>query len=170
MKIGIVSDSHYKIDYLKECIELFESLDCEYLIHAGDICTLEALELLKNSRLKDISVFGNNDIELYGYINDFNIKQEPYHFKIEDKSFKLMHLPFHLSGDADIIIFGHTHKFYSEYINNKLFLNPGEVCAREEPKISCVILDINENEYIISHYFRKKDEEKFMKEEIRYEQ
>ena len=81
-----------------------------------------------------------------------------------------MHLPFYLHPDTDIIIFGHTHKFDCEYKNKKLFINPGEVCAREKPIISCAKLEINTNEYIITHYFKNTNENNFMKEEFRYEQ
>ena len=128
------------------------------------------LDILKDSNLKYIAVFGNNDRELFQFSEDYNIKKEPYYFKIEDKSFKLMHLPFHLHPDTDIIIFGHTHKFDCEYKNKKLFINPGEVCAREKPIISCAKLEINTNEYIITHYFKNTNENNFMKEEFRYEQ
>lgn len=170
MKIAIVSDSHFKVDYLKSAIEFLKKEDCEYLIHAGDICTVDSLEVLKNCGLKYICVFGNNDKNLYEFSNNYNIKKEPYYFKIEDKSFKLMHLPMHLTPDTDIIIFGHTHEFSCEYINKKLFLNPGEICAREKEFIECAKLEINANEYIITRYFKKIDENNFMKEEFRYEQ
>ena len=170
MKIAIVSDSHHKVDYLKTCIEFLKNEDCEYLIHAGDICSLEGLETLKNSSLKYIAVFGNNDRNLFEYSLDFNIKKEPYYFKIKDISFKLMHLPNYLVPDTNIIIFGHSHNFHCEYINKTLFLNPGEVCAREKPLIECAKLEINTNDYIITHYFKNTNENNFRKEEFKYEQ
>ena len=170
MKIAIVSDSHHKVDYLKTCIEFLKNEDCEYLIHAGDSCSLEGLETLKNSSLKYIAVFGNNDRNLFEYSLDFNIKKEPYYFKIKDISFKLMHLPNYLVPDTNIVIFGHSHKFHCEYINKTLFLNPGEVCAREKPLIECAKLEINTNDYIITHYFKNTNENNFMKEEFKYEQ
>lgn len=168
MKIAIVSDSHYKLDYLADCINLLKEEGCEYLIHAGDFCTKEALDILENSNLKTIKVFGNNDYSLLHLTEKYNINQEPYYFKIKDISFKLMHLPYHLNPDTDIVIFGHTHKFHSEYINKTLFVNPGEVCAREIPVISCVKLEINENEYIITRFHRKTYENNFKKEEYKY--
>ena len=62
-----------------------------------------------------------------------------------------MHLPYHLIPDVDIVIFGHTHIFEKkDYKNKTLFINPGEVCAREKPLIECVKLEIKENEYIIT--------------------
>lgn len=169
MKVGILSDSHYKVDYTKEVIEFLKSKDAQYLIHAGDLCTEDNLKLLEESNLVYVSVFGNNDMSLIPLQNKYTIKQEPYHFKIKDTTFKLMHMPYYINGDSDVVIFGHTHIFESEYKEGTLFLNPGEVCAREKPKVECVLLEINENEYIIRYYSRDINENKFLEEEIRYE-
>jgi uncharacterized protein len=169
MKIGILSDSHLKSDYTKEVIDFLKSQNCEYLIHAGDLCIEKNLEHLENSGLKYIAVFGNNDRNLFELSSKYNIKQEPYYFKIKETKFKLMHLPYHLTPDADIVVFGHTHIFEKDYKNNTLFINPGEVCAREKPLIECVQLEIKENEYIIRRYFKKINENLFQKEEYNYE-
>lgn len=169
MKIGILSDSHLKSDYTKEVIDFLKSQNSEYLIHAGDLCIEKNLEHLENSGLKYIAVFGNNDRNLFELSSKYNIKQEPYYFKIKETKFKLMHLPYHLTPDADIVVFGHTHIFENDYKNNTLFVNPGEVCAREKPLIECVQLEIKENEYIIRRYFKKINENLFQKEEYNYE-
>lgn len=169
MKIGILSDSHFKCDYEKEIIELLKSEDCEYLIHAGDFCIEKNLQLLEESNLKYIAVFGNNDRDLFDLASKYNIKTEPYYFKIDELKFKLMHLPYYLSPDSNIVIFGHTHEFYCDYKAKTLFLNPGEVCAREKPVISCAKLEINQNMYIITHYFKNINEKDFKKEEFKYE-
>lgn len=169
MKIGILSDSHHKVDYTKEVINLLKDKDAQYLIHAGDLCIEENLKLLEESGLVYVSVFGNNDSSLLGLSSKYNIKKEPYYFKIKDTSFKLMHLPFYLTPDCDIVIFGHTHIFESDYKNETLFLNPGEVCAREKPLSEAVLLEINENEYIIHYYSRESNKKNFIEKEIRYE-
>ncbi|MGB5793474.1 YfcE family phosphodiesterase [Poseidonibacter sp.] len=169
MKIGILSDSHFKSDYTKDVIDFLKDKGSEYLIHAGDLCTEENLKLLEESKLKYVSVFGNNDSNLLSLVNKYNIRQEPYYFKIKDIKFKLMHMPFYLNGDSDIVIFGHTHIFESDYKNKTLFINPGEVCAREKPRIECVFLEINENEYIISYYFKDINKNFYEKEEYKYE-
>jgi len=169
MKIGILSDSHYKSDYTKEVIKLLKDNGSEYLIHAGDLCIEENLKHLEESSLVYVSVFGNNDRALISLSNKYNIKQEPYAFKIQDITFKLMHLPYYMNSDSDIVIFGHTHIFETEYTNGTLFINPGEVCAREKPSIECALLEIKENEYIINYYSRNIDKKEFLKDEIRYE-
>ena len=169
MKIGILSDSHHKSDYTREVIDFLKELNSEYLIHAGDLCIENNLELLEESKLKYIAVFGNNDRNLIDLSSKYNIKQEPYYFQIKDVKFKLMHLPYYMAPDSQIVIFGHTHMFECEYKNKTLFINPGEICAREKPLIECVQLEIKENEYIISRFFKNINEKNFTKEEFKYE-
>ena len=169
MKIGILSDSHLKSDYTKEVIDFLKEIKSDYLVHAGDLCVEKNLKLLEESELKYVAVFGNNDRNLINLTSSYNIKQEPYYFKIKDITFKLMHLPYYLSPDSEVVIFGHTHVFECDYKNKTLFINPGEVCAREKPLIECVQLEIKENEYIISRYFKNINENLFKKEEYKYE-
>ena len=169
MKIGILSDSHLKSDYTKEVIDFLKEIKSDYLVHAGDLCVEKNLKLLEESELKYIAVFGNNDRYLLDLTSNYNIKQEPYYFKIKDTTFKLMHLPYYLTPDSEVVIFGHTHVFECDYKNKTLFINPGEVCAREKPSIECVQLEIKENEYIISRYFKNINEINFTKEEKKYE-
>jgi uncharacterized protein len=169
MKIGILSDSHLKSDYTKDVIDFLKQIDSEYLVHAGDLCIEKNLQLLEESGLKYIAVFGNNDRNLLNLSFKYNIKQEPYYFKIKDTTFKLMHLPYYLTPDSQIVIFGHTHIFECEYKNKTLFINPGEVCAREKPFIECLQLEVKEKEYIISRYFKNINEINFTKEEYKYE-
>lgn len=169
MKVAVLSDSHNKVDFTKEAIDFLKLQGAQYLVHAGDLCLKENLELLKESSLPYVCVYGNNDNSLVYLSNEYKIENEPYLFKIEDVKFKLMHLPFYLNGDSDVVIFGHTHIFESEYKEGTLFLNPGEICAREKPLSECVLLEINPNEYIINYYSRNINEKEFLKEEIRYE-
>ena len=116
-----------------------------------------------------VSVFGNNDSSLQRIAHKYNIKSEPYYFKKSDITFKLMHMPYYMSPDCDIVIYGHTHIFKSEYINNTLFLNPGEVCAREKPLIECVLLEVNDKEYIVDYYSKNINETIYRKERKNYE-
>ncbi|ADG94609.1 phosphodiesterase, MJ0936 family [Arcobacter nitrofigilis DSM 7299] len=169
MKVAVLSDSHNKVDLTKEAIDFLKSQGAQYLVHAGDLCLKENLELLKESSLPYVCVYGNNDNSLVRLSNEYKIENEPYLFKIEDVKFKLMHLPFYLNADSDVIIFGHTHMFESEYKEGTLFLNPGEICAREKPLSECVLLEINPNEYIINYYSRNINEKEFLKKEIRYD-
>ena len=168
MKIAILSDSHSKVALTIEAIAFLKSCGAQYFIHAGDLCKEENLKALKDSELPYVCVFGNNDNPLIEVANKYNIHVEPYRFKIQDISFTLMHMPYYMSSQTDVVIFGHTHIFEHEYKGGTLFLNPGEICAREKPLSECVLLEINENEYIISYYFKKIDSKEYEREEFKY--
>lgn len=169
MKIAVVSDSHKQSEYTKEALEFLVKQGASYILHAGDLEIENNLKILEDLELPYVSVYGNNDRALVSYSNQYNIKQEPYYFKIKDVSFKLMHLPYYLVGDTNVVIYGHTHKFEHEFNNNTLFLNPGELCAREKDLIECVLLEITQDKYVINYYFKKTSELNFRKEEINYE-
>ncbi len=155
MKIAIMSDTHKKTSMMSDALTLLKNKGAQYLIHAGDLVLKENLEVLKNSGLIYTSVFGNNDYNLIKYQDEYNINQEPYYFKIKDSTFKLMHIPTFMTSDSNVIIYGHTHDFTHEYKNDTLFLNPGEICARNKPLSQCVLLEINKEEYIIDYYFKE---------------
>jgi putative phosphoesterase len=158
MKLAILSDSHRKQKLTQDAIDMLKTKDATYLVHAGDLEIIENLNILKNSNLTYVSVFGNNDWNLVQYSNLYNINQEPYYFKIKDLKFKLMHIPNYMSPDSDIIISGHTHIFEHQYINKTLYLNPGEICAREKNLTECVLLEITEDKYIIEYNYKKPDD------------
>lgn len=154
MKIGLLSDTHTKKGRSQKAIDHLAAEGAEFLIHAGDIVKPEMLQQLKVSGLRYMAVYGNNDAALHEYHEKYNLVQEPHYFKLGGVNFKLMHLPFYLNADAEVIIFGHTHIFECDFKNNTLFLNPGEACARDKPFSSCAMLDITDNAFTVTHYLR----------------
>ncbi len=168
MKIAILSDSHRKTDLTLKALEMLKQKGAQYLIHAGDLEIEENLKALKDSNLTYVSVFGNNDQNLVQHQHKYNIKKEPYYFKIKDISFKLMHLPYYLTGDTDIIVYGHTHNFEQKLINGRLFINPGEVCARNKNLTECVLLEINDGQYTVNYYFKKPEENSWKERVVSY--
>ena len=56
MKIGVISDTH---NILKEEVVNYLQ-DCDYIIHAGDVCQQEIIDQL-NQIAKTFVVAGNND-------------------------------------------------------------------------------------------------------------
>ena len=168
LKVAILSDSHRKTQLTSDAISHLKEQGASYIIHAGDLEVKENLDIIKNSSLPYICVFGNNDRGLVNFQNEYNIYQEPYYFKIEDVSFKLMHLPFYQTPDSDIVISGHTHIFNHSFVNGTLFLNPGEICAREQDKTQYVLLEISKTQYIINYFYRKPTQKQWQKEIITY--
>jgi len=169
MKIGIFSDTHSKVGRAKKAIDLLIKNGAQYLIHAGDICEVRVLEYMKESRLPYIAVYGNNDAHMVQHHRKFNLVQEPHTFKIDKHLFKLMHLPYYMNPDANIIIFGHTHMFECDYKGGSLFINPGEACARNKPVSECLMLTITDNSYDITAYSRPLKTQEWKEQHMSFE-
>ncbi len=166
MKIGIISDTHKKINRAKKAIDYLIDEGADYILHAGDIVQIEVLEYLKE-KIPYVAVFGNNDYHLYRYIDEFNLVYEPYKFKLDNHTFKLMHYPTKMFPlDTDVVVYGHTHIEDITYNGKNLILNPGEVCARDTGYSSFMMMECFDDKYKISYYYRKIGSE-IVKKEIK---
>ncbi len=159
MKIALISDTHGKADLTKKALLEIEKKDVAHLIHAGDIGSVEILDMMEEFPSPYTAVFGNNDYFLISYQDRYNLFKEPHYFKIGEKNIKLMHLPYYLTPDSDIIIYGHLHKFQAELIKGKLFINPGEICARNKPYSEFAIVEIKESSFIVEYFYRHINED-----------
>ena len=168
MKIGIISDTHAEVKMAEDAIDLLIDNGAEFIIHAGDIGKRETLEYLKSSLVPYVAVYGNNDVHLAEFHSKYNLVQEPHYFTLADTKFKLMHLPFYMAPDAEVVIFGHTHIFESDLKGKTLFLNSGEVCARNKSVSECVMLEVSQSNFNVN-YFTKNNEEEFKQEIFSYE-
>jgi len=169
MKIGVLSDTHTKVKKAKASLDLLIENGAEFIIHAGDIVEYEILELLKNCGKRYVAVYGNNDAHLVELHNNYNLVQEPYYFKLAETKFKLMHLPFYMAPDTEVVIYGHTHEFKSEFIDGTLFLNPGESCARNKPVSECALLEITDKKFKVTYFTKEKDAKKFESQKFSYD-
>lgn len=123
MKIGVISDTHGFLDPRVE--KIFAGVD--HILHAGDIGD-PMIELELRFIAPVTAVLGNNDPGL-----SF---QETEVVTLADKTFLVHHIinPRALSENAkariqqarpDVVVFGHTHKPFNEFIGGILFFNPG---------------------------------------------
>ena len=151
-----MSDTHKKLGRAKKAIDLLVDKGVEFIVHAGDIVRVELLEYLEEKNIRYVAVLGNNDYHLYSVVDKFNLVSEPYYFKLTNKTWKLMHYPKYMFPlDTDIIVYGHTHDVDISFNGKNLILNPGEVCARDHGFSTCMTLDIEENKYIVTLFYRK---------------
>ncbi len=169
MKIGILSDTHKKEKRSQKVVDHLVKSGAEFLVHAGDIVKPEMLDQLEKSGLRYVAVYGNNDAHLHEVHNDYNLVQEPHYFKLAKTKFKLMHLPFYMSPDADIILYGHTHSFDCEFTNGTLFLNPGEACARNKAVSECAMLEVTDTHFNVTYYSRALKTKKFVEQHFSFE-
>ncbi|AEC51266.1 hypothetical protein PNA2_0349 [Pyrococcus sp. NA2] len=132
MLIGVLSDTHYPKAYFPEKIlEFFEKRGVRYIIHAGDVTEKQLLEKLENIA-PVIAVRGNAD--------KINLPEEET-LNVMEKKILILHGHNFLSlntqnltykaleEDADILIFGHTHRPYYNEVTTMgrriILLNPG---------------------------------------------
>jgi hypothetical protein len=124
MRIGLISDTHNFLD--PQIARLFTGV--EHILHAGDI----GLPAILNS-LADIApvtaVSGNTDEPELGYSPTQVIE-------LAGRKFLIHHIvsPHAPSPELrllierehpEVVMFGHTHKPFSEEIENILYFNPG---------------------------------------------
>jgi len=157
-----MSDTHKKLGRAKKAVDLLIQKGAEFIVHAGDIVRVELLEYLEEKNIRYVAVLGNNDYHLYDVVDKFNLVTEPYYFKLANKTWKLMHYPKYMFPlDTDIIVYGHTHDVDITFNGKNLILNPGEVCARDHGFSTCMTLDIEENRYVVTLYYRKIGEDEW---------
>jgi len=159
LKIGVLSDSHRKTKLHQEAIKQLLHCGAEYLLHAGDLEIEEHLIMLKSSGVPYCCVYGNNDTLLIPLYGKYPIYQEPHYLTINEIKIKMMHMPYYMNADADIVISGHTHMFEAHQYDGTLFLNPGEVCAREKNLTECAIIEVDDGHFSVTHYVREPHKE-----------
>ena len=123
IRIAVISDTH---GLLRRSV-VREVQDCACILHAGDIIREGDLdELALYGSL--YAVRGNNDLwsrgvkDLAGFLR----------FQVGGVSFYMVHdrwdVPQNLDG-VDAVIYGHSHRYSEEWIDGRLWLNPGS-CGR----------------------------------------
>ncbi len=142
IKVGIISDTHGLLrEEVKEILE-----GCDYILHGGDINRQEIIDQLEEIAPLYV-VRGNNDKEWAEHIPNelrFEIGTVGF-YMIHDKKF----IPKTLE-DVDIIIFGHSHKYYEERKDGILWLNPGSCGKRRfDLPISMGVMTIEEGAWEI---------------------
>lgn len=139
-KIGIISDTHNLLR--PEVLEILKSCDC--IVHAGDVTkesVLDQIRFLGNLYV----VRGNNDGDWAKNIAGV------LKFEIDGIHFVMAHERRHLINQtegADVVIFGHTHKYFQEQVEKTLWLNPGS-CGypRFGGAVTMAVIEIDHGTY-----------------------
>ena len=150
MKVGIITDTHDKQALLKKAIEVFAEHHVDCILHAGDITSPSSLQVLAEiDHAKFIGVFGNCDFDksaLEGVVrsHEGEIQRGVYRGDIGNKKLLMAHDPRALgnivvTGDFDLIVYGHTHVQDIHRQGNTLVINPGQSWA--------VVLDLDNMDY-----------------------
>lgn len=140
VKIGIISDTHGLMR--PQVLEILKT--CDYILHGGDINEEEILDMIRP--LASIYVVrGNNDKEWAEGLS------KSLRFRIEGVEFFMVHNKKDVDwelGNAQVVIFGHTHKYFEKIIDGRLWLNPGS-CGRRrfDQEITMAVMTVENGSY-----------------------
>ncbi len=140
MKVGVISDTHGLLR--QEVLEILRSCDC--ILHGGDISNQGVLDTLEQIAPVYV-VRGNNDNEWAEHLpHDLTVHLESLKIFMVHNKKEIQNLP----PDADMVIFGHSHKYFEQVIDGKLWLNPGS-CGKRRfgQEISLAVLTIDGGNY-----------------------
>lgn len=146
MRIGVLSDTHNRLP--SRVLELLDGVD--HIVHAGDIGSLDILTALE-AVAPVTAVWGNTD--------GFGIRHRvPEVAALDAAGRRIVIVHGHRHGtptapllradhpDADIVVYGHTHRAAEDWIEGSLFLNPGSAGAPRDGNGPSVAIVSIENE------------------------
>lgn len=143
MKIGVMSDTHDRLEEVEKAIKLFQKEKVELIIHCGDWVSPFVPQFIYSLKPKLTisikSVFGNNEGDHFRFFErkkkeNWNIEfyKESFDLEIDGKKIVVYHGSSKLlidglvnCGEYDAMFQGHTHEIVNEYIGKTLHLNPG---------------------------------------------
>lgn len=146
MKVCIVSDSHDNRSRLAAAVSDAKARGAEAVFHCGDVVAPTTLRVLQKLGLPVHAIHGNNSGDTYAM---FMLAQEPdsvlrYYgqdagLDLAGRRVFLVHYPHYanamaLTGDWDLVCFGHDHRAAIERVQNirgneTVLVNPGTVAG-----------------------------------------
>lgn len=136
-RIGVLSDTHGKLR--EEIVEILRG--CDVILHAGDINTPKVMECLQEIAPLNI-VRGNADKEWAQGLPE-KLSEEIFGlrvFMVHNKK----HLPKE-TGNYDLVVFGHSHKYEERREGDCLYLNPGSCGPRRFSQlVTMAVVEVEE--------------------------
>lgn len=170
MKIGVVSDSHKNLAYLRKAIELIIEEGAEYIIHLGD--DYKDGEILKEYPVKSFLVPGVFCPEYFDKTIKNRIITDIAGIRIlithtisankNDQKGDLVPEDVIKNKEVDLVLFGHTHLYEIKKENNILCFNPGHlqeimtkgrsatfgIVTIADKKVTCTVFDLEKNKVL----------------------
>ncbi|MEK9148857.1 MAG: YfcE family phosphodiesterase [Candidatus Desantisbacteria bacterium] len=167
MKIGVVSDSHKNLAYLRKAIELIIEKGAEYIIHLGD--DYQDAEILSEYPIKGLRVPGVFCPEYFDKSVKNRIIEEISAVRIlithtisshkNDQKGDLVPEDVIKNKEVDLVLFGHTHLYEIKKDGDIFMFNPGHlqeimtkgrsatfgVVTIADKEITCTVFDLEGN-------------------------
>jgi len=162
MKVGIMSDTHDRLEAVEKAIDLFNREGVEHVLHAGDLVSPFVAPKFAKLRAKLHIVWGNNEGDKefirvkFGEIGVAPLGNFAA-LELGGKKIALLHGAHEdvvnslvKCGFYDVVVRGHNHR--AEIVEGKtLLINPGEVCGYLTGRQTVAILDLTGLEAEIFH-------------------
>ena len=146
MIVGILSDTHDRVDAARAAVELLRQHGAEYYVHCGDVGSEQVLDVLAG--LPAAFVFGNCDWDRRGlerYAAHLNISCLGHSGELELVG-KLFHVQHGDDAQAmrraldsqrfDYLLQGHTHVARDERVGRTRVINPGALHRVKEKTVA----------------------------------
>jgi len=151
MKIGLMADTHDRLDAVNAAINLFNQEKVTDVLHAGDLVSPFVVPSFSRLKARLHYVWGNNEGDreyIVVKFKEIGIVPHGDFAELEINGFKiaLLHGRYEAiinslanSGRYNVIVRGHNHK--AEIIKGKtLLINPGEVCGYLSGRMTVALL------------------------------
>lgn len=133
MNLGIISDTHDNIPMIEKAIGLFNRMNVDLVLHAGDYVSPFSLKPFWSLNCRFLGVWGNNDGDKIALDIAANkrIAESPRMETLGEREVLLGHYFETLdalvsSQQFFLIVYGHTHRPEIRKHGETLVVNPGE--------------------------------------------
>ena len=159
MIVGILSDTHDRVEAARAGVKLLQAHHAEYLIHCGDVGSEQILDVLAG--LPSAFVFGNNDWDIGGlqrYARDLNITclGPGGNLELGGKLFHVEHgddprtMRRALDGQTfDYLLHGHTHVPRDERVGKTRVINPGALHRAREKTVAVLDTETDALKFLV---------------------
>jgi len=155
MRIGLMSDTHDRIDAVEAAIDFFNRQRVNHVLHAGDLVSPLVVPKFSKLRVRLHYVWGNNEgdrefIKIrFGEIGVVPLGDFAT-LELGGKRIALLHGTHEHIVDSlvrselyDVVVRGHNHR--AEIIEGRtLLVNPGEVCGYLSGNQTVALIDLDE--------------------------
>ena len=143
MRIGVISDTHDKVDAAQRALSYFKEHGVELVVHCGDWKSAQYASLFATqaheAHLPVIGVLGNNDLAIDEFISlsdssgsTFTLYSGVHEITIDSRHIAIYHghhkptLRNLLQNTSyDLLLLGHTHKPLISRSEHTIVVNPG---------------------------------------------
>ena len=141
MLVGVMADSHDNLPNVEKALRIFRAAEVEAIFHLGDFVAPFTLKKVAEAGVPVHAVFGNNDgerevLRRVATREGINLRSQPAFIEVSGCTVALLHgtgtpddtlaVVERMTGCADVVLYGHTHRREVREMNGTLVLNPGE--------------------------------------------